>query len=221
MRRHLLLGCLLLAIPFLAGAKCAFFFSTGDSDPRPKDPNEPAVVAAQGQFVAIPIQGIGYESGALAGVTGEHGEFLYEEGASISFYLGDIPLGGAVAGRQFITPLDLVEAGSTDHLAVINMVRLLQSLDATPGDATINIPPSVRQEAVASNTSLFWAVQSLDFADRDGFDNAASAMVATLTRDYPFTAVLVDADTTKNDLIDAISNWKAPKPEAPVGTPGP
>ena len=208
MRRQLLLSCLLLATPFLAGAKCAFFFSTGDSDPRPKDPNDTSIMAMHGHFIGEPVKGIAYKSGSLSGSTGENGEFSYEEGGTVSFYIGDILLGGEVKGRDLVTPIDLVEGGSADHPAVINIARLLQSLDAMPGDGVITIPTSVGRDAVTTNSTLFWAVQSLDFGDDQTFVNAASTLVAVLTRDYPFTTTLVDADAARENMLDAIEAWK-------------
>ena len=214
MRRQLLFSCLFLSIPFLAGSKCAFFFSTGDSDPRPKDPNDTAVETMQGHLVGKPIRGIAYKSGSLEGLTGENGEFSYEVGTTVSFHIGDIPLGGDVEGRALLTPIDLVDGGSERHPAVINIARLLQSLDATPGDTVITIPESVRQAAVTDNSSLFWAVQTLNFSDEQDFVNAATTLVAVLTQDYPFNTMLVDADTARETMLDAIASWKMLEKEA-------
>lgn len=207
MQRRLLLVCLLIAIPFIAGAKCAFFFSTGDSDSLPKDPNDTTIAAQSGHFVGAPVRGVAYKSGALSGFTGDKGEFQYEKGGTVSFSIGDIRLGGEAMGREIITPIDLVEDGSADNPAVINIARLLQSLDALPGDDAITIPISVGQEAVVANSALYWALNSLDFGDEESFANAASALVAVLTRDYHFTATLVDPDTARERMLQAIEQW--------------
>ena len=162
----------------------------------------------QGHLVGKPIRGIAYKSGSLEGLTGENGEFSYELGTTVSFHIGDIPLGGDVEGRALLTPIDLVDGGSENHPAVINIARLLQSLDATPGDTVITIPESVRQAAVTDNPSLFWAVQTLNFSDEQDFVNAATTLIAVLTQDYPFNAMLVDADTARETMLDAIASWK-------------
>ena len=207
MQHRFLIYCLLVAIPVLAGAKCAFFFSTGDSDPRPKDPNDTTIAANVGHFVGTPVRGVAFKSGSISGLTGENGEFQYEEGRKIRCSIGDIRLGREAEGRDVVTPIDLVEGGSADDPAVINIARLLQSLDAHPGDDIITIPTSVGQEAVTTNRTLYWALNSLDFGDEQSFVNAASALVAVLTRDYPFTATLVDADTARARMLDAIETW--------------
>ena len=205
MRHTLLLCCLLLTTPFLVGSSCAFFFSTGDSDPRSKDPNDPPILTARGQFIGEPVSGIAFESGSVSGVTGENGEFTYEEGGTVSFFLGDIPLGDEIEGREIVTPIDLVEGGDANDPAVINIARLLQSLDATPGDDDITIPASVSQDAVTTSSTLYWAIESLDFGDEEAFANAGSALVAALTQDYPHAATLVDAGAAQKKMLRSIS----------------
>ena len=141
-----------------------------------------------------------YRSGTLAGVTGSEGEFQYQEGERVEFFIGEIAVGQAVAGKAVITPLDLVPQGSLDSPAVINIARLLQSLDAEPGDTRITIPASVRAAAVRSSDTVSSALRFLDFADDAAFANSAAQLVATLTAGYPFTAVLVDAQTARLHL---------------------
>jgi hypothetical protein len=81
---------------------------------------------------------------------------------------------------------------------------LLQSLDSDPADEVITIPDAVRAAAVHSNEGLSSAIEFLDFSDDPAFVNAASKLVAVLTRDYPFTAVLIDADTAHDRMIKSI-----------------
>jgi hypothetical protein len=87
---------------------------------------------------------------------------------------------------------------------VINIARLLQSLDALPGDRRITIPAQVRGLARRANSGLGASIEALDFADDTAFVNAASQLVATLTQAYGFTAMLVDADTARRHLQDSL-----------------
>jgi hypothetical protein len=197
----------LVAIPLLGGSQCAFFFSSGGGSSDSEDKDERAglvVIVSNGNFVDAPVEGVNYESGSLAGITGRNGEFQYEVGKSIQFFIGDINLGRAVKGKPLITPLDLVTDGAIDTPAVINIARLLQSLDSDPADDVITIPDAVRAAAVRSNKGLSSAIEFLDFSDDPAFVNAASQLVAVLTRDYPFTAVLIDADTAHDRMIKSI-----------------
>ena len=150
------------------------------------------------------MEGVHYESGSLAGITGSNGEFQYEVGNTVRFSIGDIPLGMPVTGKAVITPLDLVAGGAADTPAVINIARLLQSLDSEPGDEVITIPPEVRAAAVRSNPALSSAIEFLDFSDEPAFVNAASQLVAVLASDYPFTAVLVDADQARSHMARSL-----------------
>ena len=202
-RRTPALVLVLLAVPLLAGSQCAFFFSSGTSSGE-RDKEEQVVVVANGNFGAAPVAGIGYSSGSVSGVTGSNGEFEYEMDQPIQFSIGDIPLGRAVSGKAVITPQDLVPEGAGAPTAAINMDRLLQSLDADRADDAITIPASVRAKAVRSNDSLASAIEYLDFADDAAFANAASQLVTVLTDDYPFTGVLVDAQSAREAAIKSM-----------------
>ena len=199
----------LLAIPLFGGSECSFYANSGgDSrDSDKKDENAGlTVVVDDGRLIDAPVEGVSYQSGSLAGITGSSGEFQYEVGNTIRFFIGDIALGRAVSGKSVITPLDLVVDGATDTPAVINIARLLQSLDSDPGDGVITIPAAVRAAAARSNVALSSAIEVLDFSDATAFVNAASHLVAVLTRDYPFTAVLVDADNARAHMIRSIDS---------------
>ena len=199
--RNYLLLILLLTAPLLAGGQCSFFFSSGGDDDDDEETGKAnVVVVANGTLVDGPVEGVRYESGALEGITGSNGEFRYEVGNTVRFSIGDIALGQPVTGKAVITPLDLVENGTSDTPAVINIARLLQSLDSQPGDGFITIPAEVRAAAVRSNPAVAAAIEFLDFSDEPAFINAASQLVAVLAGDYPFTAVLVDADQARAHL---------------------
>jgi len=188
---------LLLTMPLLAGGQCAFFYSSGGDDDDEDMNDATVVVVANGTLLDAPVEGVRYESGSLAGITGRNGEFRYEVGNTVRFSIGDIALGRPVTGKPVITPIDLVDNGSSDTPAVINIARLLQSLDSEPGDARITIPAEVRMAAVRSNAAVSPAIEFLDFSDEPAFVNAASQLVAVLAGDYPHTAVLVEADQAR------------------------
>jgi hypothetical protein len=136
--RRLLLILIVAAIPALTGGTCVFVASSGDNDScittidKPCDSQNNntaglAVAVDNGQLIDAPVQGVRYESGSVSGITGDLGEFQYEAGNTIRFFIGDIALGEAVEGKAVITPLDLVPNGTNDTPAVINIARLLQS----------------------------------------------------------------------------------------------
>ena len=190
----------------LTGAECAFVAKSGTSTKDPEDENRSTlvIVIGDGQLIDGPVQGVSYVSGSLSGITGSGGEFQYEVDNSIRFFIGDIALGEATPGKEIITPLDLVPGGTLETPAVINIARLLQSLDSVPGDGRISIPANLQSAAVHSDENLAASIRFLDFADETAFVNAASQLIATLTASYPFTAVLVDPDCAREHLSQSI-----------------
>jgi len=42
--------------------------------------------------------------------------------------------------------------------------------------------------------------------DETAFVNSASQLVATLTADYPFTAVLIDAESARRHLLESLAD---------------
>jgi hypothetical protein len=209
-RRWLFL-LVMVTILALTGSQCVFVATSGNnscksSNNNPCDSKQnhnsgTVVVVNTGQLIDAPVQGVRYEAGSVSGITGALGEFRYEEGSTIRFYIGDIALGNAVKGKAIITPLDLIPGGTTDTPAVVNIARLLQSLDATPGDHVINIPAALRSAALRSNASVSTSIQYLDFADETTFVNTATQLISTLTASYPFTVVLVDASSAREQLV--------------------
>lgn len=198
----------LTAVLLLTGAKCAFVATSGGggsgSDNNDKD-NTSIAVVNNGQFIDGPVEGLRYVSGELSGTTGRQGEFQYEQDQPVRFYVGELLLGEAPRGKPVITPLDLVEDGTIDTPAAINIARLLQSLDAIPGDGAITIPPAASGVAALRAATVATAPGHLDFHDESAFVNTASQLVATLTDGYPFTAVLVDADTARRHLAGSLA----------------
>jgi len=210
-----LLILVVVAMLALTGSQCLFVASSGNNDTcistidKPCDSqqnNSSAAVVAinHGQLIDAPVQGVSYESGSVSGITGDLGEFRYEAGNTIRFFIGDINLGEAAKGNSVITPLDLVPNGTIDTPAVINIARLLQSLDSIPGDNLITIPAGLRAEAVRSNGAVSASIQYLDFADETGFVNAATQLISTLTAPYAFTAVLVNSQSAQEHLAHTL-----------------
>ena len=191
-----------LAMLSLTGSQCTFVATSGNSHSDKKDENNSGllVIISDDQLFDDPVQGVRFVSGSLSGITSPEGEYQYQQGNPVSFFIGDIALGEAVEGKPVVTPLDLAPGGNIDTPAVINIARLLLSLDSRPDDGRITIPSALRMAAVRTNRALSPSIQFLDFTNETAFVNAASQLVATLTATYPFTAVLVDAESARHRL---------------------
>jgi hypothetical protein len=186
----------------LSGADCAFVASSGGVTPGPEEEQSSnlVVIVRDGQLVDGPVEGVQFESGSVSGATGPNGEFRFEDGKEVRFFIGDIALGQSVPAKPLMSPIDLVPGGDLSNPEVINIARLLQSLDAIPGDERITIPGSVRSIANASHPEIGSILELLDLSDTDAFANSGSQLVATLTGHYTFTAMLVDAATARRHM---------------------
>ncbi len=98
-----------------------------------------------GVFIDSPVEGLVYTTGTQTGITDSAGIYQYRDGEVIAFSVGSIPLGSATAGKR-LSPIDIVD-GAVDETdpTVINICRLLQSLDIdrNPGNG-ITISAAVR-----------------------------------------------------------------------------
>ena len=82
----------------------------------------------RGHFIDSPVSGLSYSTPTQWGVTEEGGGFDYFPGERVDIYLGSIKLGSPLADHR-VTPLDIFESKDSTDPRVINLARLLQSLD--------------------------------------------------------------------------------------------
>ena len=143
------LALMFLACTLLLSSSCAPTedeIITGETVQREGNP---------GVFLDSAVAGVGYStSGGLGGFTDSEGTFYYKEGDTVTFEIGDISLGSVVAAEK-LTPVEVMGASGTADQKVINLSRLLQTLDAD-GDPSngINIEESTRT-AMAGKTVNF------------------------------------------------------------------
>ncbi|MDT8274169.1 MAG: hypothetical protein RRA35_13345 [Desulfomonilia bacterium] len=75
------------------------------------------------------VEGVEYVTVVWSGITDRHGRFYYQEGEHITFSIGDVVFDRTRA-RSILTTVDIVGGSATSkHPKVLNMSRLLQSLD--------------------------------------------------------------------------------------------
>jgi len=119
----------------------------GGGNETPND-RQPTVRTAMGQFKDANVAGLNYVSGGQSGVTDSEGRFTYEVGETVTFSVGGVTL-GETEGKSVVTPVDLVERGSSSSEPVLNTVRFLISLDEDNDLSNgINIPEEVRELAL-------------------------------------------------------------------------
>ncbi len=102
-----------------------------------------------GVFEDAMVSGLGYSTvpGGFAGTTSAIGEFKYKKGDVITFFVGNIVLGSAMA-KNSLSPLDLVSgAADIEDPAVVNIARFLQTLDVHASEDIIELPAGLADVA--------------------------------------------------------------------------
>jgi len=89
-------------------------------------PAEPATFT--GVFIDSAVEGLNYKTETQEGTTNENGEFIYQLGETVTFSIGGISF-PPVDVQSTITPLDVFNTEDLTHEGVVNMLRLLQTLD--------------------------------------------------------------------------------------------
>ena len=120
-----------------------------------------------GVFLDSPVDGLGYETDTIKGVTGPGGVFSYHSGESIRFFIGDIVL-CEVEAMPIVTPIDCVDgADDVTHPMVTNMLVFLQSIDFDNNPENgIDIHELMHQESMGMH--LDFALDPLLF--RENYD---------------------------------------------------
>ena len=90
------------------------------------------------------VEGLEYRCGNQFGRTSATGEFNYEEGKEIKFYIYQLEL-GITQANAVVTPANLVASTSFDHPRPRNIIRLLGAFDAISGDGKVTIDDAVRE----------------------------------------------------------------------------
>lgn len=115
----------------------------GSSDTTP-----PVITTYTGKFVDAAVIGINYRTAEEAGTTNADGEFIYRLDEKVTFYIGDIVF-PEVPADVIITPLNIFNTTDVHNLAVVNALRLLQTLDEDGDpDNGINILSEAHQLAL-------------------------------------------------------------------------
>jgi hypothetical protein len=108
-----------------------------------------------GFFIDSPVEGLQYQTISWSGLTDSQGSFNFQDGEVITFSIGGIVL-GRTSAKARITPVDLDSTTQVNFSTkVINITRLLLSLDQDGNpDNGITIPQSVRDALKGINVDL-------------------------------------------------------------------
>ena len=131
-------------------------------------PATPAGASLVGRFVDSAVIGLQYETATQSGETGADGSYDYLAGESVTFSIGDIEL-PTIPATEIVTPLSVFSTDEITDISVMNLSRLLQTLD------TDGVPENGITISDAANASA--AGLSVDFASPD-FDSQVVNLIA-------------------------------------------
>jgi len=154
--------------------------------------NTTVPATSTGVFLDSPVINIGYRTETLKGVTNALGEYEYLPGETVIFFIGDLDF-PAVTATDRVTPLDVAGTQDTANSKVINMIRLLQTLDQD-GDPSNGI--TITDIAKSSATQVNFELSTADFA--------ASSAVKNLI----LNAGLVAPVNELVSAVDALAHFK-------------
>jgi len=120
-----------------------------------------------GMFVG-PVHGLGYSTPTHSGLIGAEGGFSFFPGETVDLYIGDVFIGSAPAAQR-ISPLDIFPSLEITDTAIINMARLLLSLDGD-GDQNGAIEITAGSVAALQETMDTLGLDELDFANTEQMD---------------------------------------------------
>ncbi|MDO6748148.1 hypothetical protein [Gilvimarinus sp. 1_MG-2023] len=142
--------------------------------------SEPSLLT--GVFIDSAVANLDYQTASTSGQTSPNGEFQYAAGESVTFSIGDLQL-PVVVGGSVITPMDLVGTADPRDKQVLNIVRLLLTLDKD-GDSDNGI--EIADEAKTVATQVDFTLSANAFA--------SSAAVVNLIAN-------AGQDSTVNELV--------------------
>lgn len=158
---------------------------------------DPTPAAQNGVFVDSPVAGVSYRTspGGLEGTTNADGGYQFQPGDTVVFSIGELEF-PEVSAKGLVTPLDMADTDDLTDPRVVNIARLLQSLD-DDGDASNGI--RILEEAALAATPIDFNQPSADFEN----DDAVTNLVANSGSDT--VALLPEAQTSAH-LADSLED---------------
>lgn len=158
-----------------------------------------------GHFIDSPVAGLSVETPTYEGVTDVDAKFDYFPGELVDISIGSVLLGSALADHK-TSPLDIFPMADTEDPRVINMARLLQSLDLD-GDPQGGIIISEEVAGAFNQAVEDLELASIDFSDDDLVEKVLLETAANaLSLSSPISLTLVSADSAKSHLETTLGN---------------
>lgn len=164
-----------------------FACSDDSGNSASSDDDGSTTATSTGIFVDGAVINIGYQTATQSGYTNDAGEFSYIEGETVTFNIGDLEL-PATAAKSTMTPLDIAGVEDVNDTTVVNIIRLLQTLDQDGNpDNGITITESAHNTAT---TQVNFSLGEVEFAGSD----AVTAFISNAGQNTPVTGLVNTAD---------------------------
>lgn len=152
-----------------------------------------------GVFLDSAVGNIGYRTDTLEGFTSASGEFQYRAGELVTFFIGALEF-PQVPGAAIITPLEIANTTDIRNPVVINISRLLQSLDKD-GDPTNGL--TITNEAIQ-------AALTLDFTVAPEVFETSPDVLLLLSESSAVNTSLVPIETALSHLQETLTVINGP-----------
>ncbi len=108
-----------------------------------------------GLFLDAPVVGLEYSSKSHSGFTNSSGYFNYNSGEEVTFKAGKVTLGKikVTPANSTVTPISIVPNGTIDDTRVVEILRVLQTLDSDNNSANEIVIPAVLNSTTAIDLS--------------------------------------------------------------------
>lgn len=150
-----------------------------------------------GIFTDSRVINIGYRTETQSGVTNSQGEYFYLPGETVTFFIGDLDLPSTKA-IGVVTPLSLVNTQDTSNSTVVNILRLLQTLDK---DGNLDNGIEITDIAKSNATLIDFTLDVASFETLPAVD----ALVMNGGQDSGGTP-LISAEDAINHFEQTVSN---------------
>jgi len=232
---------LILTSAFVLLTACGGGGSSDTSSESGPPANESGPSPDIGVFLDSPVINIGYRTETLESVTNSLGEYEYLPGETVTFFIGDLEF-PPVEASGTVTALDLAGTPNTSDPRVVNMIRLLQTLDqdgnpqngitisdtakSTATQVDFDLSEADFSSSLAVTTLIMNAGQDntvVELVNREGaidhFNQTLDEIPAGLTFDGVDDRVTVPYDASFPTEIFSAGAW-VNIVTPPVGSPG-
>ncbi|RKX33865.1 MAG: hypothetical protein DRP71_09070 [Verrucomicrobia bacterium] len=158
-----------------------------------------------GHFIDSPVAGLNVDTPTYSDKTDINARFDYFPGEEIEIAIGSVVLGSTVADHK-ISPLDIFPMADTEDTRVINMARLIQSLDAD-GDPQGGIVITDGTVTAFESAMGSMGLTSIDFSDDAQVENIIQGTIDNAALlDPPVLLVSQSAEDAKGHLDETLNN---------------